>query len=65
MGIFEENMSDKDSMGWVVAGFVTMILGIFVFVSNKYGVFLSLVGVFAFLAGYYRWNPTRALTGGR
>jgi hypothetical protein len=61
MGFTDKNLSQKEGLAWSAAGFMAMIVGLFVFVNNPHGVVVCLVGISAVLVGYYQWSPFKAI----
>jgi hypothetical protein len=58
----EANMSSSEGFFWAAAGFVDLIIGLFIFVTSPWGIVLSFIGLAAFAVGYYRHNPFKGMT---
>lgn len=56
------NVSEKEGLWRIAAGFVAMIVGLFLFIFTPAGVLVSAVGLLAFLSGFFGWCPVAALT---
>ena len=64
MGFFDRNLSEREGLMHVGAGFVGMTLGLFVFIMTPVGIVVSVIGLFAVAEGVYRWSLFKAFSGG-
>jgi uncharacterized protein YqgC (DUF456 family) len=65
MAFSDKNLGGAEALMRVAAGFVGMIIGLFIMVLDPRGLLISVVGLYAVGEGYYRWSLIRALRGGK
>lgn len=54
-------MSPADSLHWMAAGLVPILIGLVLFIFDFRALVLGIVGLICFSFGYFRWSPVRAL----